>query len=95
MKIVCVLGLAAVAASMEGAVGIRILMGVGDRAAGAWDGSVEARGARVERVEPWRFDGQDEMLPGNRWRLSTHTIRLSVRPISRRRLMSPMASSCS
>ena len=26
-------------------------------------------------VEAWRFDGDDAMLPGNRWKMSTHLMR--------------------
>ncbi|MBI3693274.1 MAG: hypothetical protein HY238_00325, partial [Acidobacteria bacterium] len=64
------------AAPAGAAVGVRILLGVGDTAATNWDGGVTARGARIVSVEPWRFDGDDAMLPGNRWKMSTHQVRL-------------------
>src|SRR2546429_2530067 len=64
------------AASPAGAaVAVRILLGVGEGAAAKWDGGVTARGARITAVEPWRFDGDDAMLPGNRWKMSTHVMR--------------------
>ncbi|MBI3698809.1 MAG: hypothetical protein HY238_28720, partial [Acidobacteria bacterium] len=64
------------AAPAGAAVGVRILLGVGDTAATNWDGGVTARGARIVSVEPWRFDGDDTLLPGNRWKMSTHQVRL-------------------
>jgi hypothetical protein len=59
----------------QGAVGVRILLGVGDQSETKWDGEVSATGATVSAVEPWRFDRGDAMLPGNAWRLSTHRVR--------------------
>jgi hypothetical protein len=59
----------------QGAVGVRILLGVGEQAETKWDGDVSATGATVAAVEPWRFDGGDTMLPGNGWRMSTHRVR--------------------
>ena len=60
----------------QGGVSARILLGVGDAAETNWDGDVIARGALVAAVEPWRFDGGDSMLPGNRWKMSTHPVRV-------------------
>src|SRR2546423_230603 len=56
-------------------VAVRILLGVGDQAETSWNGRATARGARIAAIEPWRFDGDDAMLPGNRWKISTHVTR--------------------
>jgi len=56
-------------------VAVRILLGVGDRAETNWDGGVTVRGARISAVEPWRFDRDDAMLPGNRWKINRHVTR--------------------
>ena len=59
----------------QGAVGVRILLGVGDQTETKWDGEASATGATLSAVEPWRFDRGDAMLPGNAWRISTHRVR--------------------
>src|SRR5712691_9537489 len=64
-----------VAAPVSAATAVRILLGVADSAETNWNGGVTARGARITAVEPWRFDGDDAMLPGNRWKISTHVTR--------------------
>src|SRR5262245_30736803 len=61
--------------SAHAAVAVRVLLGVGDRAATDWSGGVSARGARIGSVEPWRFDGDDAMQSGNRWKIKTHVTR--------------------
>ena len=74
----CVVALGVFLASgmAQGAISVRILLGVGDRAETNWDGEIAARGARITAVEPWRFDYNDQMLPGNRWKMSTHPVRV-------------------
>lgn len=67
--------LAAVAPLAESAVGVRILLGVGDTTETKWDGDVTATGATIRAVEPWRFDKDDAMLPANAWKVSTHQAR--------------------
>jgi hypothetical protein len=57
-------------------VGVRILLGVTDQATTKWDGSVQASGARITSIEPWRFDGQDAMAGSNAWKCETHPPRL-------------------
>ena len=57
-------------------VGVRILLGVGDTESKDWSGEVSAESARIASVEPWRLDGDDSLQPGNRWKMSTHNIRL-------------------
>ena len=57
------------------ATAVRILLGVRDQTETNWSGGVTARGARITAVEPWRFDHDDAMLPGNRWKISTHVTR--------------------
>jgi len=59
----------------QAAVGVRVLMGVGESAQARWDGNVTASGATIVGVEPWRFDRGDVMLPGNAWRMGTHPVR--------------------
>ncbi len=63
------------AAPASAATAVRILLGVAESAETNWNGGVTARGARITAVEPWRFDGDDAMLPGNRWKMSTHLMR--------------------
>ena len=71
-----ILTLSALASAAQGATAVRILLGQGDSAGTDWSGGVTARGATISAVEPWRFDEDDAMLPGNRWKISTHLIRL-------------------
>jgi hypothetical protein len=56
-------------------VSVRILLGATDTASTVWDGSVQANGATVESIEPWRFEGADA-INGSSWKASTHQIRL-------------------
>ena len=58
------------------AVSVRLQLGVGDTASSVWDGNVTAQGARITALEPWRFDGDDALLPDNHWKASTHQIRV-------------------
>ncbi|MEO7653612.1 MAG: hypothetical protein ABIZ80_24400, partial [Bryobacteraceae bacterium] len=62
-------------ASAQGAIGVRLLLGLTDTASTKWDGSVAARGARIRSLEQWRFEAQDK-ISGNEWTLSTHAIRV-------------------
>ena len=64
------------AAPVSAAVAVRVLLGVGDQEEINWSGGVAARGATIAAVEPWRFDIGDSMLPGNRWRMTTHRTRV-------------------
>jgi hypothetical protein len=58
-------------------VGVRLILGLTDKATTTWDGSAEARGgARIQSAEGWRFEGQDAIVAPNSWRAATHTIRL-------------------
>jgi hypothetical protein len=47
-----------------------IILGVGDTADTAWDGSLTVTGATVEIIRGWRFAGTDA-ITGNTWKLST------------------------
>src|SRR5216117_117730 len=58
------------------AVAVRVLLGVGDQAETDWSGGIVAQGAAIAAVEPWRFDGGDAMMPGNRWKMTSRRIRL-------------------
>jgi len=60
---------------VQSAVGVRILLGVGETKEAAWDGNVTASGATITAVEPWRFDRGDSLLPSNAWKMSTHQVR--------------------
>ena len=60
----------------EAGVSARILLGVGDTAETVWDGEIIVRGAQIAALDPWRFDGGDAMLGGNRWKMSTHPVRV-------------------
>jgi hypothetical protein len=59
----------------QNAVSVRVLLGVTDHAPARWDGSVEARGADVTALDPWRFEGADA-IAGSSWKMTTHAIRL-------------------
>ena len=74
-RFVCLL-LTLGAAQAPAAVGVRLLLGVTDTGPVKWDGSVTSRSAKIESVEPWRFDGEDRLLSSNSWQASTHLIRL-------------------
>jgi len=49
------------AAPLWPAVGVRVLMGVGDPAGLRWDGEVSAAGAKIAAIDPWRFDRGDRL----------------------------------
>jgi len=70
-----VVWLAALSTTAQAAVGVRVLLGLTDTESTKWDGGSAARGARIVKVEPWRFEG-DDSINGNQWRVSTHPIRL-------------------
>ena len=57
------------------AVGVRILLGVTDTQSKTWDGSLTVRGGRLEKLEPWRFEGQDS-IAGSEWKMTTHSAEL-------------------
>jgi hypothetical protein len=59
----------------QGLVSIRVLLGITDTESTTWDGSVQAGGASVASIEPWRFEGADK-ISGSSWKMSTHPIRL-------------------
>ena len=63
-------------APSHAAVGVRVILGLADTKTAKWDGSATSEGGRITSVEPWRFDGDDEVLGNNSWRVSTHPIRL-------------------
>ena len=55
-------------------IGVRVLLGVTDEASVSWDGSVTADGARVTRLDPWRFGKDDELSLDNSWKISTRPV---------------------
>lgn len=62
-------------ATGRAAVGVRLLLGVTDQSEARWDGSVEVERGRVSAIDPWRFEGADQ-ITGHAWRATTHRIRL-------------------
>jgi hypothetical protein len=74
MKLAAMVLLAA-ALYAQNPVSVRVLLGTSDTSATRWDGSVEAEGADVTSLEPWRFEESDA-ITGSSWRMSTHPIRL-------------------
>jgi hypothetical protein len=66
----------AVAIASPAAVGVRVVMGLGDQAAVEWDGSATVRAARLRTVDGWRFEGTDAIAADLSWKCSIHPIRL-------------------
>ena len=66
-RLIALILLAALSTAAHGATGVRVLLGLTDKASTKWDGGVSARGARIVSLEPWRFEGQDA-ITGNQWR---------------------------
>src|SRR5579864_5518055 len=64
----------AIAAHAQNLASVRVLLGTSDTASTNWDGSVQADGATVVSLEPWRFEGSDA-IAGSGWKMSTHQIR--------------------
>ncbi|MEO7649733.1 MAG: hypothetical protein ABIZ80_04645, partial [Bryobacteraceae bacterium] len=60
---------------LDAAVGVRVVLGIGDKAGVKWDGSVTATGARITSITSWRFDADDAVLPSNAWRVFTRPVR--------------------
>jgi hypothetical protein len=57
--------------------GVRLLLGLSDKAGIRWDGSVSAQGAAIAAVEPWRFQtATDRILTGNSWKCQTRAIQV-------------------
>ena len=44
---------------IHAAIGVRLLLGVTDRAEAKWDGSVSAERGRILSIDGWRFEGED------------------------------------
>src|SRR5512141_245810 len=55
--------------------GVRVVLGLTDKAATTWDGSVTVDRGRVGSIEGWRFEGEDS-VNGASWRAATRPIRL-------------------
>jgi hypothetical protein len=68
--------LLAAAVPSPAAVGVRVVLGLTDKNPTKWDGSAVAHGARISKIEGWRFDGDDALASGDSWKISTHRIRL-------------------
>ena len=73
--------------------GVRVVLGLTDKVATTWDGSVSVERGRVGSIEGWRFEGEDS-VNGASWRAATRPIRLFGGARARdRRPSSPTASS--
>src|ERR1700687_3426350 len=79
--LILVLGLSLPA---EAQIGVRVLLGVTDEAAAKWDGSVSAEGARVTRLDPWRFGKEDTIKDDGSWQISTRPVLSFFHLIARR-----------
>jgi hypothetical protein len=55
--------------------GVRVVLGLTDKAATTWDGSVTVDRGRAGSIEGWRFEGEDA-VDGASWRAATRPIRL-------------------
>jgi len=55
----------------ESQVTFRLSFGMGEREPSRFDGSIQVDPGRVASIEGWHFDGDDEVLEGNKWRLAT------------------------
>jgi hypothetical protein len=62
--------------ALPAAVGVRVVMGLGDQPGVEWNGSATVRGGRLRAVDGWRFEGQDAIASDLSWKLSIHPIRL-------------------
>ena len=55
----------------QGSVTFRLIFGESDTAPTGWDGTIQAAGARITRIEPWRA-GEEDRIDGSRgWKLTT------------------------
>ncbi len=75
IRIAALLTVFCAAAAAQSGVGLRLVMGLTDKENTKWDGSASAQGANITKIEPWRFDGDDQMQPGNAWKVSIHKVR--------------------
>ena len=55
--------------------GVRVVLGLTDKAATTWDGSVSVDRGKVGSIDGWRFEGEDA-VNGASWRAATRPIRL-------------------
>jgi len=59
------------AADMPSGTSFLVVLGVGDKAATVWDGSVTVTGATIAAIQGWRFAGKDTTDNKSTWKLST------------------------
>ncbi len=50
-----------------------IILGVGDTKETDWSGSIDAGGANIQVIRPWRFTGTDSIMGTTGWTAHTHT----------------------
>jgi len=51
--------------------GFLVILGVGDKAATNWDGSIAVTGATILTLKPWRFSGADAISGTTSWKMSS------------------------
>jgi hypothetical protein len=73
--VVAAAGLLTAALRAQTAASFRVLLGVTDTAVTRWDGTVSARNGGSCELQPWRFEGVDN-ISGSLFHLSTHPARL-------------------
>lgn len=57
--------------AMPGGPAFRILLGVGDKSATRWDGSVAATPGKIASLRGWRFTGDDSTDGAASWKAAT------------------------
>ena len=50
-----------------------VILGVGEKTASNWDGSITAAGATITNLQGWRFADADSITGISSWKLSTRT----------------------
>jgi hypothetical protein len=50
-----------------------VILGIGDKVATTWDGSITATGAKIRSLQGWRFGATDGVFGTSSWKLSTRT----------------------
>ena len=69
------------AADMPSGTSFLVLLGVGDKAATAWDGTVSVTGATITGIQGWRFGAKDSVDNRSGRKLSTRVSSASAAPM--------------
>jgi hypothetical protein len=51
-----------------------VILGIGEKAAANWDGSITATGATILSLKGWRFSGADSISGTSSWKLATREV---------------------